>query len=42
MPMHDDLGWSRTVVFAGMSERTLGAEMAGLLFGKYLDLPGGP
>ena len=42
VPMHEDLGWSRTVIFAGMSVRTLGAAMAGLVFGKYLDLPGGP
>ncbi len=41
VPMHDDLGWSRSVIFAGITLRTLGAAAGGLLFGKYLDRTGG-
>ena len=41
VPMHDDLGWSRTIIFAGITLRTLGAATGGFLFGKYLDRPGG-
>ena len=41
VPMHDDLGWSRSVIFAGITLRTLGAATGGFLFGKYLDRTGG-
>ncbi len=41
VPMHDDLGWSRSIIFAGITLRTLGGATGGLLFGKYLDKPGG-
>jgi sugar phosphate permease len=40
VPMHDDLGWSRTVIFAGITLRTLGAAVAGVFFGALMDRPG--
>ena len=41
VPMHEDLGWSRTIIFAGITLRTLGAAVAAFFFGKYLDRTGG-
>ncbi len=38
--MHDDLGWSRTIIFAGITLRTLGAAVAGVFFGKFMDKSG--
>jgi sugar phosphate permease len=40
VPMHDDLGWSRTVIFAGITLRTLGAAVSGVFFGALMDRPG--
>jgi MFS family permease len=39
--MHDDLGWSRTIIFAGITLRTLGAAITGVFLGKYMDRTGG-
>jgi MFS family permease len=41
VPMHDELGWSRSVIFAGITVRTLGAAFGGIVLGKYVDTPGG-
>lgn len=40
VPMHDDLGWSRTVIFAGITLRTLGAAVSGVFFGALMDRSG--
>ena len=42
VPIHDELGWSRSVIFAGITLRTLGAALGGVFLGKYLDMKGGP
>ncbi len=39
--MHHDLGWSRTIIFAGITLRTLGAAGAGVFFGRFMDTSGG-
>ena len=39
--MQEDLGWSRSAIFAGITVRTLGAAVGGLLLGRYLDISGG-
>jgi MFS family permease len=41
VPMQDDLGWSRSSIFAAITVRTLGAAVGGLLLGRYLDVSGG-
>jgi sugar phosphate permease len=40
VPMHEDLGWSRAVIFAGISLRTLGAAVSGVIFGRFMDQSG--
>ncbi len=40
VPMHDDLGWSRTIIFGGLALRTLGAAASGVFFGRLLDRSG--
>ena len=37
VPMQDDLGWSQSAIFAGITLRTLGAAIGGFFLGKYLD-----
>jgi MFS family permease len=39
--MHDDLGWSRTIVFAGITLSTLGAAITGIFWGQFMDKTGG-
>jgi MFS family permease len=39
--MHDDLGWSRTVIFAGITLSTLGAAITGIFWGQFMDRSGG-
>ena len=41
VPMQDDLGWSRSSIFAAITVRTLGAAVGGLVLGRYLDVSGG-
>ena len=41
VPMHDDLGWSRSSIFAAITVRTLGMAVGGLVLGRYLDIAGG-
>ena len=41
VPMHDDLGWSRSAIFAAITVRTLGTAVGGLVLGRYLDITGG-
>jgi MFS family permease len=41
VPMQDDLGWSRSSIFAAITVRTLGAAVGGLLLGRFLDISGG-
>ncbi len=40
VPMHDDLGWSRTIIFTGLALRTLGAAVSGVFFGRLMDRSG--
>lgn len=40
VPMHDELGWSRTVIFAGITLRTLGAAVSSVVFGRLMDRSG--
>ena len=40
VPMHDDLGWSRTIIFTGLALRTLGAAASGVFFGRLMDRSG--
>ncbi|MDA0989101.1 MAG: MFS transporter, partial [Chloroflexi bacterium] len=37
VPMKEDLGWSQSAIFAGITLRTLGASIGGFFLGKYLD-----
>ena len=41
VPMQEDLGWSRSAVFAGITVRTLGGALGGVVLGKYVDASGG-
>jgi MFS family permease len=41
VPMQNDLGWSQSAIFAGITLRTLGAAVGGFFMGKYLDSPRG-
>ncbi len=42
VPMHDDLGWSRTIIFTGLALRTLGAAVSGIFFGRFWTAAGLP
>lgn len=37
VPMREDLGWSQSAIFAGITLRTLSAAVGGFFLGKYLD-----
>lgn len=39
--MHDDMGWSRTIIFAGITLSTLGAAITGIFWGRFMDKSGG-
>src|SRR5690606_13346394 len=41
VPMHDDLGWSRSTIFAGITFRTLGAAFMSAYVGRIADRSGG-
>ena len=41
VPMHEDLGWSRSIIFAGITLRTLGAALSGAAVGRFADRTGG-
>jgi MFS family permease len=41
VPMHEDLGWSRATIFAGITLRTLGAAFMGAYVGRIVDRSGG-
>ena len=41
VPMHEDLGWSRATIFAGITLRTLGAAFMGAYVGRIADRSGG-
>jgi MFS family permease len=41
VPMHEDLGWSRATIFAGITFRTLGAAFMGAYVGRIADRSGG-
>jgi MFS family permease len=40
-PMHDETGWSHTVIFLGLSVNFLATGFGGLIFGRFTDLKGG-
>ena len=40
VPMQDDLGWSRSTIFAGITARMLGGAIGALLIGRWLDVSG--
>ncbi len=40
-PMHDDTGWSHTVIFSGLSVHFIAAAVGGLLIGPHADKRGG-
>jgi len=41
VPMQDELGWSRSAIFAAITMRSLGTAFSGLLLGRFLDVSGG-
>ena len=41
VPMHEDLGWSRATIFAGITLRTLGAAFMSAYVGRIADRTGG-
>lgn len=41
VPMRDELGWSRATIFAGITMRTFGSAVTGLVVGRFVDLSGG-
>jgi MFS family permease len=40
-PMHDDTGWSHTVIFLGLSLNFMATGFGGLIFGRFTDRRGG-
>ncbi|MGE0057318.1 MAG: MFS transporter [Dehalococcoidia bacterium] len=40
-PMHEDTGWSHTVIFLGLSANFMATGFGGLIFGRFTDLKGG-
>lgn len=41
VPMTEDLGWSHSAIFLGITLRTLGAAVGGFFLGRFLDTPRG-